>query len=129
MKFAFGKASLNKMHGVHPHLIAVACLALTQSKVDFSVVEGVRTEARQRELLAEGKTTTLNSRHLTGHALDIYPWVNGATSHAEGHYQQVAEAMRKAAKTLGVPLEWGGDWVSFVDRPHWQLPVEKYPRA
>lgn len=129
MRFALGRASLANLKGVHPHLIAVACLAITDTEVDFSVVEGVRTLDRQEDLVAQGVSTTLHSRHLTGHAIDVYPWVEGQTSHAITHYLQIKTAFRKAARTLRVPLEWGGDWVSFVDMPHWQLPIQEYPGA
>lgn len=127
-KFKFGSASINHLYGVHPDLIAVARLALAKSSVDFSVVDGLRTKAQQMENIEKGVSWTMNSRHLTGHAIDVYPWVDGATSHANEHYAEVARAFFEAAETLGVHLSWGGEWSeSKRDNPHWELSREDYP--
>lgn len=124
--FRFGGASLANLHGVHPDLIAVARLALAKSHVDFSVVEGVRTEERQEDLVADGASMTMDSRHLTGHAIDAYPWVEGQTSHSASDYAELARAFFEAAQEMGIHVDWGGEWTSFVDRPHWELNREEY---
>lgn len=125
-EFQFSKNSLSALEGVHPDLIAVARLGLRYSRMDFSVVEGVRSLEQQKEYLADGVTTTLNSRHLTGHAVDLYPW-DGGTTHAADAYAELERAIKQASITLNIPVEWGGDWSEFVDRPHWELPWEDYP--
>jgi peptidoglycan L-alanyl-D-glutamate endopeptidase CwlK len=120
-QFKFSKKSLDNLKGVHPDLIAVCCAAIRRSEIDFLVAEGVRTLERQNQLFNEGRTKTLNSRHLTGHAVDIYPLRGGALSHKPEDYEAVVDAMREAAKLLGVPLRWGGDWKTFIDKPHWEM--------
>lgn len=122
MNFVISKKGLERLSTVHSDLQKVVKLAITLTKTDFSVIEGLRTIERQKELFATGKSQTMNSRHLTGHAVDLYPWVNGKTSHADNHYQDVKNAMFEAAKRLNVKIEWGGHWKSFIDKPHWQLP-------
>ena len=75
--FVLGDGSLKKLVGVNPNLVAVVKRAIQLSDVDFRVTEGLRTKARQTELLKQGKTQTMNSRHLTGHAVDLVAIVNG----------------------------------------------------
>lgn len=128
MTYKFSKKSLDNLNGVHPDLRALAFRALELSPVDFMVIEGLRSKSRQRELVARGASKTMNSRHLTGHAIDIVPVVGGKVSWDWPHYYPLAEAVKKAAKELGIPIEWGGDWRSFKDGPHWQLPWKQYPK-
>lgn len=111
---------------VHADLVAVVRLAIKLTPVDFTVLECVRSLSRQKALLEEGATTTLNSRHLTGHAVDLGAWVAGDVSWHFGHYNKIAEAMKTAAEYLGVPIEWGGEWKTFPDGPHFQLPRRHY---
>jgi len=88
------------------------------------VIEGLRTRSRQKQLVAKGASTTMNSRHLTGHAVDLVPY---PIAWDWPLFYPIADAMKSAAKGLGVPLEWGGDWKSFKDGPHFQLPWKEYP--
>lgn len=125
--FVLGKRSKDNLKGVHPDLVKVVELAIQRTKQDFVVIEGLRTKERQAELLKKGATRTLNSRHLTGHAVDMVPWVNGNVSWDWKFYSEIRSAMMQAAGELGVEIEWGGNWDSFKDGPHWQLPWSKYP--
>lgn len=122
-KFILGKRSTDNLVGVHPDLVRVVKRALELSGVDFTVIEGLRTKERQAELLEQGFTRTMNSRHIIGQAVDIVPlpvdWNNKA------RFGLVAVAMKKAADELGVKITWGGDWKSFVDLPHYQIEVKK----
>lgn len=127
MAFALGQRSLSRLNGVHPDLVKVVKLAISRSSFDFTVGEGLRTEARQAELRAAGKSQTLKSRHLTGHAVDLWPLVNGSVTWDWKYYYPLADLMKQAAKDLNVPLEWGGDWKSLKDGPHFQLPFKQYP--
>lgn len=128
MTYRLSSRSLGRLIGVHPHLASVVHRAIEITAVDFSVVEGLRTLAKQREYFLKGKSTTMRSRHLTGHAVDLAPWVNGTIDwETPAGYEGVARAMKGAALELGIPLEWGGDWRTFVDKPHWQLPWGAYP--
>ena len=131
MTFTLGSKSLACLEGVHPDLVRVVKRAITITPVDFAVLEGLRTEARQRELFAAGATKTLNSRHLKrggyGHAVDLAPLDGGAVSWAWPLYYKLAPAVKEAARLEGVPITWGGDWTSFKDGPHWELPWASYP--
>ena len=69
----------------------------------------------------------MKSRHITGHAIDIAPVVGGVIRWDWPLYYKLADTMKQASKDVGVPVEWGGDWKSFKDGPHWQLPWKKYP--
>lgn len=127
MAYRLGLRSLARLRGVHPDLVRVVKRAIEISDVDFTVLEGVRTLKRQRQLVAQGASKTMRSRHLTGHAVDLGAWVGGSVRWDWPLYYQIEAAMKAAAKELSVPIEWGGDWKSFKDGPHWQLPWGSYP--
>lgn len=122
MAFQFGTKSKTILAGVHPDLKRVMVLALSRSPLDFTVLEGRRTLSRQKLLLRKGATTTLNSRHLTGHAVDVAPMIGGKVRWDWPLYHKLALTIKKAAKDLKVNIRWGGDWKSFKDGPHWELP-------
>ncbi len=128
MTFVLGARSLKRLEGVHPDLVKVIKRAISCSPIDFTVLEGTRTLARQKQLMAAGATRTMNSRHLTGHAVDIAPLVNGSVRWDWPLYHQLALVVKKAAADLGIPITWGGDWRSFKDGPHWELPWKVYPK-
>lgn len=123
--FQFSAASKARLVGVHPDLIRIANKAITISKVDFKITEGLRTMERQRQLLRDKKTKTLFSRHLTGHAIDVMACVKGEEWEWK-HYAEIAKAFKTAALSLNLPIEWGGDWPTFKDGPHFQLPTKHY---
>lgn len=108
--FKLGQRSLKNLEGVNPDLIKVVKRAIEITQVDFSVIEGLRTVERQRELVRKGASKTMNSRHLTGHAIDIAPIIDGKISWDFNHYYPLASAMAKAATELGVQVRWGGAW-------------------
>lgn len=122
-----------RLQGVHPDLIRVVTRAAQSSPLKFVVLEGLRTRDRQAELLAKGATRTMNSRHITGHAVDLAPLMDldgdgdAEISWRWAHYHELAKHIKAAALLEDVALEWGGDWKNFVDGPHWQLPRHKYP--
>lgn len=122
MSYRLGRRSIKKLRPVHPDLYAVVRLAITLTKQDFTVFEGMRTVKRQRQLVANGKSKTMNSRHLTGHAVDLVPWINGKPVWNTKACRVISRAVKKAARILGIPIEWGGNWRSFFDGPHFQLP-------
>lgn len=125
-EFVLGPLSLHRLEGVHADLIRVVKRAIELTAVDFRVQEGLRTRERQAQLLKAGATTTLNSRHLTGHAVDLVALVEGEVRWDWPLYYKIADAMKAAAAELNIPLEWGGGW-RFKDGPHWQLPWKDYP--
>lgn len=124
--FIFGKRSENNLLGVHPDLVRVARRALELSEVDFTVIEGRRTPARQKALVEAGASWTMNSRHLTGHAIDVAPYIGGTIRWDWPPFYKIAEAFKKAAEELNVPIVWGGDW-KVKDGPHWELDRRAYP--
>ena len=142
-----------RLAGVHPDLVRVVRNAAEGGAI-FRVTEGLRTPERQRQLVAEGKSQTLDSRHLTGHAVDVVPLDSaGDVSWAWGLYFPLADAFRAAAIAEGVPVIWGGAWGQemaeyatakagqaayvarvkdagrkpFLDGPHFELARAAYP--
>lgn len=120
---------------VHPDLVRVVRRAAASITGDpgFVITCGIRTLEEQKRLKAIGASKTLRSRHLPGaktgmsHAVDLAATVGGKVRWDWPLYHKLAAAMKAAAKAEKVPLEWGGDWKSFKDGPHFQLPWDKYP--
>ena len=123
MTYNLGSRSLQNLSGVHPDLVAVVKRAIEITEQDFTVLEGIRSTERQRQLYKSGASQTMNSRHITGHAVDLAPW---PISWDWARFYPIADAMKQAAKDVGVEIEWGGDWKSFKDGPHFQLPRSDY---
>lgn len=119
--------SRKRLEGVHPDLVAVVLGAAQITEVDFIVTEGLRTKERQEQLVRAGASKTLKSRHLTGHAVDLAAKVGNEVRWDWPLYHKLAAAMKDSAATLGIEIEWGGDWKSFPDGPHFQLPWATYP--
>ena len=132
IEFKLGARSLERLQGVHPDLVKVVKRALELTEYDFSVIEGVRSIETQRAYVEKGVSKTMNSRHLTGHAVDLYP-VGRPTPWDRCH--NVAAAMLAAAIELDISVRWGGDWnmngdhrdEKFYDGPHFELLRSKYP--
>lgn len=127
MSFRLSQRSRTQMQGVHPDLIAVIETAIQLSSVDFMVTEGRRDSARQAALVRAGASRTLNSRHLTGHAVDVAALIEGQVRWDWPLYGRIAGAFKTAARDLGVPLIWGGDWPRLRDGPHFELDRRAYP--
>lgn len=121
------KRSHERLKGVHPELIKVVLRAHQLSAVNFIVTEGVRTEARQRVLYLQGASTTMRSRHLTGHAVDLAAKMGNEVRWDWPLYYKIADAMKQAAEEYGVSIVWGGDWKVFKDGPHFELDRKVYP--
>lgn len=124
--FKFSKRSLTSLTNVNPLLVKVISRALELSKVDFIVTEGLRTLSRQKELVAKGASKTMNSLHLPqhdgfSHAIDVAAYVNNTVSWDMKHYKDISTAVKQAASELNIDVEWGGDWKTFKDGPHFQL--------
>lgn len=127
MSFVLGAKSKERLKGVHPDLVRVVERAIQLTEVDFTVLEGLRTVARQQQLVKSGASKTMRSRHITGHAVDLAAIIGGEIRWDWPLYHKIAKAVKQAAAELKVPIEWGGDWRSFKDGPHWQLPWKNYP--
>ena len=124
MAYKLGTRSMQNLSGVHPDLVAVVKRAIQITEQDFTVIEGVRNINRQRELFKAGKSKTMNSRHLTGHAVDMVPWP--VDWEDLDRFEVMADAMKEAAEELDIAIVWGGDWKSFYDGPHFELDRKKY---
>lgn len=129
MSIVLGDKSRAKLQGVHPDLVRVVKRAAAISDLDFTVLEGLRTLARQKELFANGATRTMKSRHLDGHAVDLAPMLGGKISWDWPLYARLSKIVKAAAAAEKVAIEWGGDWKTFRDGPHWQLPWKQYPKG
>lgn len=127
MTYELSKRSRDRLSGVHPDLVKVVERAIEITDMDFTVLEGVRSKARQAQLFASGASQTLNGRHITGHAVDLGAYVAGQVRWDWPLYNKLAATMKQAAKDVGVNIVWGGDWKSFPDGPHFELPREEYP--
>lgn len=152
--FKLGKKSRKEMEGVHTDLVAVVERAIELTVQDFAVHDGIRTLFEQRRLVERGASQTLKSRHITGHAVDLVPYINGKLRWEWEPIYDVAEALRYAALEQGIPIRWGGAWDrritdedaspedimsdyvlrrknagkrAFIDGPHFELPREEYP--
>lgn len=117
--------SEKNMVGVHPDLVRVVRKART--RIAFIVIEGVRTVNRQRTLVNSGASRTMNSRHITGHAVDVMALVAGEGRWDWPLYTKIATVMKEIAAEEGVSIVWGGDWKSFRDGPHFELNRAAYP--
>lgn len=125
--FTLSRRSIERMAGVHPDLVAVVHRAIQLTTVDFGITQGLRTIEQQREYVRNGKSRTMNSRHLTGHAVDVVAMIDGKVSWTASDYDPIARAFKAAANQLDVPIVWGGDWKSFRDCPHFELARSEYP--
>ena len=126
--FELGSRSLRRLEGVQTPLRRVVRRAIRLTPVDFTVLEGIRTTERQKVLFEAGASSTMNSRHLTGHAVDLGAWVDNQVAWDWPLYHQIAKAMKEAASEEEVIIEWGGAWKKFPDGPHFQLPWKQYPK-
>lgn len=152
-RFQLGTRSRANLSGVHADLVLVVERAIAVTPVDFGVSEGLRSLARQQEMVATGASGTMNSRHLTGHAVDLMAYENGEVSWNWPLYYKIADAMRQAAVEVGVPIVWGAAWARvlndfgtarkasneyvderraqdrtpFMDGPHFELLWAEYP--
>lgn len=110
MTFVLGNTSLANLVGVNRDLVAVVKQAIVLSPVDFGVHEGIRTIETQREYFRTGVSKTMNSKHLTGNAVDLVPYIDGKLRWEWEPIYSIAAAMAQAAGSMGVRLVWGGVW-------------------
>jgi peptidoglycan LD-endopeptidase CwlK len=113
--------SIQRMAGVDQRLQAVIGAAAAICPLTFIVTEGLRSNERQKMLFAAGKTQTMHSEHLKGRAVDVCVLIDGKADWTWANYVTVSKAVKAAAQQLLIPVEWGGDWVTFKDGPHFQL--------
>jgi peptidoglycan L-alanyl-D-glutamate endopeptidase CwlK len=110
MTFKLSRRSLDNLEGVDESMVAVVKMAIMTSKIDFGVIQGLRTIEQQKELVAKGASQTMKSKHLEGRAVDLMAYINGRGSWELNVYDEVADAMKEAADMLGVKIRWGAAW-------------------
>lgn len=125
--YKLGARSKQRLKGVHDDLVKVVERAIEITTVDFTVLEGLRDPERQKTLMESGASQTLNSRHITGHAVDLGAWVEDEVRWDWPLYHQIAKAMKTVAAELGVKIVCGADWKKFPDGPHFELDRKFYP--
>lgn len=125
--YSIGTKSKQRLVGVHADLVQVVERAIEITTVDFTVLEGLRTPERQKALRDAGASQTLNSRHITGHAVDLGALIDGEVRWDWPLYHKIAAAMKEAAKECNVVIVCGADWKRFPDGPHFELDRRKYP--
>jgi len=119
--------SERNLKGVHKDLDRVVRRAWELADGEFIVIEGLRTKERQAELVKKGASRTMNSRHITGHAVDVVATVTGDIRWDFPLYTKLSKHFKQAAAELKIPIVWGGDWRTFKDGPHYELDRSKYP--
>lgn len=122
--FKLSGNSLLKLNGVQDELREVVIRAIELTKVDFGVIEGLRSEKRQRELVESGASQTMRSRHLTGHAVDLMAYVGSRGSWELNLYDDIADAMKEAAIEKDVGIQWGAAW-TVPDIREWEGTMEE----
>jgi peptidoglycan L-alanyl-D-glutamate endopeptidase CwlK len=127
MGFRLSKRSEARLEGVHPRLVTLVREAIALTPVDFMITEGLRTPGRQAALVRAGASRTKNSRHLTGHAVDVAALVDGQVRWDWPLYPRIAAAFKAAAVRQGTAIVWGGDWTSLRDGPHFELDRKVFP--
>lgn len=121
--YNLSQRSKRNLEGVNPILVDIVCKAIKITHQDFTVTEGLRTLQRQKELVAQGASKTMNSYHLKGLAVDLYPYYDGKVqvNAPRDNFNAIATAMFEAANEVSYPITWGGNWKTFIDMPHYQL--------
>lgn len=127
MSYRFGARSLSNLVGVHQDLVNVMHRSIESAPHDFTIIEGVRSPTRQQKLVDEGKSKTLNSRHITGHAIDLAIIKDGKAIWDVQPYIELSLHIKSIAKGMEIPIVWGGDWKTFVDAVHYELDRKVYP--
>ena len=134
MTFKLSRRSLDRLEGIDDGLQAVVKMAITLTKTDFGVVQGMRTIEQQKELVAKGASQTMKSKHLEGKAFDIMAFINGRASWELSVYDDLADAIKEAAIQLNVPICWGAAWATAempypMDIRKWEGTIEEAMNA
>ena len=124
MAYKLSTRSQEKLVGINSELKKVVCLAITYTKIDFGVIEGVRTVAQQKALVESGASQTMDSKHLKGRAVDLMAYVNGRGCWELNVYDDIADAMKRAAIESNVAVRWGAAW-TVTDIREWNGTMEE----
>ena len=124
MAYKLSTRSRERLIGIDSKLKEVVSLAITYTKIDFGVIEGLRTEKRQRALVESGASQTMKSKHLEGRAVDLMAYVDGRGCWELNVYDEVADAMKRAAIEVDVAVRWGAAW-TVTDICKWENTMEE----
>lgn len=122
--YALSKKSANNLNGVDGRLVDLVKEALFY--IDFSVIEGLRSIETQKQYVALGVSKTMLSKHLVGKAVDLYPYpvprlTSGEIDSNSEKWNQLGGVVLTLARAMGIQVQWGGLWTSFIDKPHFEI--------
>lgn len=137
-RYKFSKASIRRMNRLHPSLVSLLNLAISRTPIDFGIawMGGFRTGAEQNKLFNKTpKVTTKDgyinkSKHQSGLAVDIQPYIGGEISFNKENYMIIAGVLFSCANELNLTLKSGMNWdmddeflvdQSFDDFPHFEI--------
>ena len=124
MTYKLSTKSQERLIGVEPELKEIVYEAIKVTKIDFGVIEGLRTEEKQKQLVESGASQTMKSKHLEGRAVDLMAYIGGRGSWELSVYDEIADAMKAAAIELDVGVRWGAAW-SVSDIREWDDTMEE----
>ena len=124
MAYKLSTRSQERLMGVEPELKEVVYEAIKVTKIDFGVIEGLRTEEKQKQLVESGASQTMKSKHLEGRAVDLMAYVGGRGSWELNVYDEIADAMKEAAVKVDVAVRWGAAW-TVTDIREWKGTMEE----
>ena len=124
MAYKLSTRSQERLMGVEPELKEVVYEAIKVTKIDFGVIEGLRTEEKQKQLVESGASQTMKSKHLEGRAVDLMAYIGGRGSWELNVYDEIADAMKEAAVKVDVAVRWGAAW-TVTDIREWKGTMEE----
>ena len=124
MAYKLSTRSQEKLVGIDSELKEVVCLAITYTKIDFGVIEGVRTISQQKALVESGASQTMDSKHLKGRAVDLMAYIGSRGCWELNVYDDIADAMKRAAIEIDVAVRWGAAW-TVTDIRKWNGTMEE----
>ena len=123
MAYKLSTRSQERLMGIEPELKEVVYEAIKVTKIDFGVIEGLRTEEKQKQLVESGASQTMKSKHLEGRAVDLMAYIGGRGSWELNVYDEIADAMKEAAVKVDVAVRWGAAW-TVTDILEWEGTME-----
>ena len=124
MAYKLSTKSQERLIGVEPELKEIVYEAIKVTKVDFGVIEGLRTEEKQKQLVESGASQTMKSKHLECRAVDLMAYIGGRGSWELSVYDEIADAMKEAAIKVDVAVRWGAAW-TVTDIREWKGTMEE----
>ena len=123
MAYKLSTRSQERLMGIEPELKEVVYEAIKVTKIDFGVIEGLRTEEKQKQLVESGASQTMKSKHLEGRAVDLMAYIGGRGSWELNVYDEIADAMKEAAVKVDLAVRWGAAW-TVTDIREWEGTME-----